>query len=150
MTTENIIDFLRTGQLNSFKFGCTPQTLINTLGETSWTIPLDDNDNRPALIKYDQVEFYFDDNKTQKLCGIQITYSQPGDRKNLSVEYGRLKQKVNYTDLKSYLQDQNISFTEKLSEYDKTDSVIETQGHVIFHFDNENNIQKFGRFLKTN
>ncbi len=150
MTKENIIEFLRTGQLANFKFGTNQKTIVETLGDTSWTIPVSDKDNRPALIKYDQVEFYFSDDTPQSLYGIQVTYSQPGDKKNFNMEYYGLNKALNYSSLKTFLKDNNILFSERQSDYDKSETIIETQGQVIFHFSDNNTVQKFGRFLKTN
>ncbi len=150
MTTEIIIEFLRKGQLSNFNFCTRQQTIIEALGETNWTIPISETDKRHSLIKYDRVEFYFDYSIDQKLYGVLVTYTKPAKKNKLNVEYGKLKQSISYSDLKSYLHDQNISFEEKQSDFDKTDVIIETEGNVVFYFNDDNTVQKFGRFLKTN
>lgn len=47
---------------------------------------------RPALIKYDQTELYFNDQDDQKLYGVQVTYSKPADKKELEMDYCDLKE----------------------------------------------------------
>lgn len=82
--TENIIEFLRTSELTNFPFGTEQQTVIDKLGDNpGWTVAISRKDKRLALIKYDRTEFYFNGQENQKLCGVQVTYSQPADKKGL-------------------------------------------------------------------
>ncbi len=148
MPIENIIYFLKTGQLANFIFGTRQEVIIKALGETTWTIPISNKDKRYAVIKYDQVEFYFNHNEIQSLYGIQITYSQAGEAKNLNLEYNGLNKALSYSNIKVFLKDNNILFFEKKSEYDISDTIIETEGQVIFHFNDDNQVQKIGRFVK--
>ena len=148
MSKENIIDFLRVGELSNFKFGASRQSIYKILGDSTWTVQVSKSDNRPALVKYGQIEFYFDRTEDQRLYGVQITYSKHDDKTNLDVEYGELEKPLSLSNLKLLLNKNSIAFNEKTSYYDKSDNVIETQGQVLFYFDNDNNVSKFGRFLK--
>ncbi len=149
MIHENIFVFLRTGELSNFKFGMDQKTIISILGETSWTIPVSTKDRRHALIKYDIIEFYFNASESQSLYAVQITYSEPGNKNNLNIDYKNLDKPLRYSEIKDLLNKNSISFEEKESDYDRSDNVIETQGNVTFYFDSENKVQKFGRFIKA-
>jgi hypothetical protein len=148
MATETIIEFLRTGELTNFPFGTGWKTIISTLGDNpGWTVMLSRKDKRPAIIKYDQTEFYFNEQVNQELYGVLVTYSQPADKKGLDMDYDSLKRNLNYRQVIDFLTRHHISFEERFSEYDTNDKVIKTIGQVIFYFSDDKKLQKFGRFL---
>lgn len=147
MTEFNILDFLRTGEFKEFPYGTDIRKVVDAFGETTWTVPISKKDKRPAILKYDQTEFYFHSDNDQKLKGIQITYSEPGDKARINTNYGPLKEALNYDEIKSLLTSQAIAFSEKSSPYDNETNVIETDAHVIFFFEDRGVVQKFGRFI---
>lgn len=149
MTTEDIIEFLRTGELTNFPLGTAPEKVIAMLGDNiGWTVPISRKDKRLGLIKYDRTEFYFNNQDNQKLFGVQVTYSQPADKKGLEMDYSELINELSYEQIKAFLARNKISFEETISEYDKETRVIKTQGQVIFSFSDDNRLEKFGRFVK--
>ena len=151
MTTEDIIEFLRNGELSNFPFGTDLDKITNDLGDNlGWTVQLSRKDKRPALIKYDMTEFYFDDQDTQKLCGVRVTYSQSADKKGLEMNYSDLRRQLSYDETKNFLSGSNIPFEEATSEYDGETRVrvIRTLGQVTFYFLDDNSLDKFGRFLR--
>lgn len=151
MVKENIIDFLRTGELTNFPFGSDRQTILDKLGNNpDWIVTISKKDKRPALIKYDQTEFYFNRQDNQRLYGVQVTYSQPADKKGLHMEYGDLRQALDYGQTKDFLTRNNVPFIETSSDFDTGTQVIKTQGQVSFFFSDENRLEKFGRFIYGN
>jgi len=149
MKKEHIIEFLRTGELTHFPFGTELQVIMDALGDNpGWTVAISRKDKRPAIIKYDHTEFYFNAQSKQKLCGLQITYSQAADKKGLDMDYSELGQKIGYVQTMDFLAKHNISFEETVSEYDDSDHIIKTSHQIIFYFTDDNTLQKFGRFLK--
>jgi len=119
---------------------------VNALGDNpGWIVPISKSDSRTALVKYGRTELYFEEN--QKLWGVQITSSRQAPKRALAMDYQELKKSLSYNRTKIFLSKNNIGFEEKASEYDKNDRVIKTQGQVIFYFDNNGRIDKFGRFL---
>ncbi len=149
MITETIIEFLRAGELTNFAFGTDRQTITDQLGDNpDWTVAISRKDKRPAIIKYGLTEFYFNAQVHQKLCGVQITYSQPADKHGFDMEYGDLRQSLTYRQTIDFLIRHDIPFEEGLSEYDNNDKIIKTGGQVIFYFTDNKTLQKFGRFLK--
>lgn len=148
MTTEKIIEFLRTGELTNFPFGTDRKTITDTLGDNpGWTVTVSRKDKRPAIIKYDQTEFYFNEQVNQKLRGVLITYSQAADKKAFDMDYGDFRCSLDYQQVTDFLTKHHISFKEEPSEYDTCDQVIKTSGQVIFYFSDDKALQKFGRFL---
>lgn len=144
MSTEDIIDFLKTGELTSFPFGTDLLNVTSSLGENEgWSVPIGGKDKRAGLIKYDQTEFYFDSNDIQRLWGVQVTYSEPADKRNFEMNYRELRKEINYDQVKAFLVAHKVSFT----EFDE-DKVIKTEGEVIFRFWDDNTVAKLGRFIK--
>lgn len=149
MTTERIIEFLKVGELTNFPFGTHREIITDQLGDSpGWTVAISRKDKRPAIMKYDQTEFYFNAEAKQKLRGVQVTYSQPADKKGFDMDYDDLRQSLTYQQTIDFLIRNNISFEEELSEYDKNDKIIKTSGQIIFYFTDNERLQKFGRFLK--
>lgn len=148
METEKISEFLRTGGLTNFPFGTDLKTITDTLGDNpGWTVAISRKDKRPAIVKYDQTELYFDEQVNQKLRGVLITYSQPADKKAFDMDYSDFRRRLNDEQVMDFLTRHHISFKEECSAYDMNDQVIKTSGEVIFYFSDDKTLQKFGRFL---
>ncbi len=144
------MEFLRTGELTNFPFGTDRQTITHHLGTNpDWTVTISRKDKRPAIIKYGLTEFYFNAQVHQKLRGVQITYSQPADKKGFDMDYGDFRQNLTYRQTIDFLIRNDIPFEEGFSEYDSNDKIIKTSGQVIFYFTDNKTLQKFGRFLKN-
>ena len=113
-----------------------------------WKVPVSRKDKRPSLIKYDLTEFYFGHEETQTLYGIQITYSQPADVQKLQMDYRELVKAPGRNELKDFLNSNRIAFQEITSPYDPSDQILAIEADILFFFDEEEKLQKFGRFLK--
>ncbi len=148
MEIEKISEFLRTGRLTNFPFGTNLKTITDTLGDNpDWTVAISRKDKRPAIVKYDQTELYFNKQVSQELRGVLITYSQPADKKAFDMDYADFRDRPDYQQVMDFLTRHHIAFKEERSEYDASDQVIITSGQVIFYFSDDKTLQKFGRFL---
>ncbi|MGB1243266.1 MAG: hypothetical protein ACPG49_12135 [Chitinophagales bacterium] len=152
MLKENIIDFLKTGELTNFPFGISLTIVFSILGETKWTIPISRKDRRIAVAKYGQIEFYFDYGFPQKLHGIKVIYSEmgkkgiiqrfEGEKGRMKVNYQRFEGEVSYTETKKILFEHDIDFQE-----DRNGQIIFTEKGVVFYFDENDFLQTFQRFV---
>jgi hypothetical protein len=150
MFKEDILAFLRSGQLSNFPMGTELKAILNELGENrGWTLPISRKDKRPALIKYGQVEFYFTASEFQKLSGVQITYTSKADSRLFILDCGELKGDLDCDVVKSYLTDNKIAFTEAISSGEKDSLLLTTEGQVDLIFSDSNGLEKIGRFLKV-
>lgn len=149
MKKEDILHFLRHGQLAHIKMGMSLKEVENLLGQNpGWKVPISRKDKRPSLIKYDRTEFYFGHEEIQPLYGIQITYSQPADVQKLQMDYRELVKAPNRNGLKDFLNSNKIPFQEITSPYDPSDQIFALESNILFFFDEDENLQKFGRFLQ--
>ena len=150
MTKEDILHFLRHGQLAHLKMGMSLKEVENLLGPNpGWKVPISRKDKRPSLIKYDRMEFYFGHEELQPLYGIQITYSQPASAQKLQVNYRKLINAPGRNELKDFLHSNKIPFQEITSPYDPSDQIFALESDILFFFDEEGKLQKFGRFLQA-
>lgn len=148
MISENIITFLKNGELTNFPFGTLQETVIECLGENhKWTLSLSKRDKRPAMVKYDKTEFYFNNHEIQKLCGIQITYSQTADKKKLEMDYNDFRHPIDVEKTKAILTDNHIEFQEGFWEFDQETKIIKTEGEIVLYFSDENRLEKLSKFI---
>ena len=149
MIKEDILYFLRHGELNHIKMGMSLKEVENLLGQNpGWKVPISRKDKRPSLIKYDRTEFYFGHEEIQALYGIQITYSQPANIQKLQMDYQELVKAPGRNGLKDFLISNKIPFQETPSPYDPSDQILALETDILFFFDEEEELQKFGRFLQ--
>ena len=150
MIKEDILHFLRHGQLAHVKMGMSLKEVEHLLGQNpGWKVPISRKDKRPSLIKYDQTEFYFGHEEIQALYGIQITYSQPASSQKLLMDYRELVKAPARNGLKDFLTSYKIPFQEKTSPYDPLDQIFALETDILFFFDEDGKLQKFGRFLQV-
>lgn len=149
MVKEHIISFLRTGQLENFPFGTYLETVLVTLGDNKeFAVAISKKDKRCALVKYDCIEFYFTTEEKQRLYGVQATYSLPAEPKGLLVDYAALLNPLNINQTKQFLNQHNISFFSAVHGSAEYDGQLSTTEGVTFYFDDNGQLEKFGRFIK--
>ncbi len=130
------------------KMGMSLAEIEKRLGPNpEWQVRISRKDKRAALIKFDQTEFYLGPEEEQKLYGIQITYSKPADAKGLQMDYRELVRPLSRLKLKNFLHAQQIPFQETVSPYDARELLLSLETGIQFFFDEEEILQKFGRFL---
>lgn len=117
------------------------------LGEAKWTIPISRKDKRIAVAKYGQIEFYFDHELSQKLYGVQLTYTQKGEKGKMEMDCQGFADELSYNETKKLLFKHGVVFKEKANKVDDS-KVITTKGGVVFYFKGEDTLQKIGKFVQ--
>lgn len=154
--TIDIKEFLRTGNFGEFKeihFGMTRNKLIEILDETEWKHFSFRKSKFPSIYKYGKVEFYFEEGKEGRLCGIQILPTiQETELMNLKIIYAFVNPKLKYESALKLLDNASIKYQEIQSEFDTDDiKTIETIGgvQIIFSEDFEESISihKISKFV---
>src|SRR3989337_3717376 len=139
--------FLKTGSLKHFPYGMEEEKIIYLLGEPDEQV----ENEETSMIKYDRIEFYFykGDKESKRLFGILIMpVSVSNNRSNLSMEYSWLDKELNDKQVRKHLIREGIAFDDSVSDYNKMDMVLKTEGEVVFFFSKQNHkINKVGRFL---
>src|SRR5688572_2255234 len=144
---EVFIDFLKTGKLNHFPYGMEEEKIIDLLGQPDEQV----ENEETSMIKYDRMEFYFykGDKESKRLFGILIMpVSVSNNRSNLEMDYGWLEKELTDKQVRKLLIREGIAFDDSVSDYNKMDMVLKTEGEVVFFFSKQNHkINKVGRFL---
>ena len=147
MIREDIIAFLKTGELIHFPYGMEKALLIKLLGQPDEEI----EDDESSMLKYDQTEFYFYKGYKDSNClaGILI---QPipiaASRRNLDMDYRWLDKSLDYQQTIALLTEEGITYKESSTGRHEQHKIIITSGEVTFFFFNDpNRINKVGRFL---
>ena len=138
---ETLQNFLTTGSLSFFEFGTKRQHIVMLLGATSNVIQKARKGPRSAVLKYDQVEFYFDE--SDELNGVMIQLiSEPVESHKLEFDYAWMSKRITQQEVSNELDKLKLNYkTEK--KFDSTQLTTETG--ITFYFDGT--LQKVGKFM---
>jgi len=154
--TIELKQFLRTGNFGEFKeihFGIMRDKLIEILGDTEWIHFTSRKSKFPSIYKYGKVEFYFEEGKEGRLCGIQILPTiREAALVNLKISYDFINTHLKYEPVLKQLEAESINYQLVKFEYDSDDvRRIETEGgvQIIFSedFGQSISIQKISKFI---
>lgn len=153
--TIQLKQFLKTGNFGESKeihFGMTRDKLIEILGDSEWIHFTGRKSKFPSIYKYGKVEFYFEEGKDGRLCGIQILpMTKETTSGNLKINYN-FNIYLKYKPTLKQLEKESVDYRIIKSEYDGDDvRRIETAGDVqiIFSedFDQSFSILKISKFI---
>ena len=138
---ETLQNFLTTGSLNSFEFGAKREYIAVVLGATSNIIPTTRKDPGPAVLKYDQVEFYFDESDELNGVMIQLT-TEPVESHKLEFDYAWISEGTTQKEISNELD--NLELNYKIEK--KLDSTqLTTETGITFYLDGT--LEKVGKFV---
>jgi len=153
---ENLIYFLENGKFENINFGITRGQLIKKIGKPDFT--LHRKSKMPTLLKYDNIEFYFEDeSENARLQRIQIDHPIKYSGKGSLIFHSyRWTVKLTIEQAINFLNKHKIEFEETTYPQDVDFwRLLEIKSGVQIHFTNQTDenvwyFQSLGRSIELN